>query len=94
MTEEQYNKLKPYETHLQMAYYSNCIRCVEAGEVRGMESIYNELGYKLHNRTCGECVLTMCKVLGKLYFTFALPKSKENDKEAKRKKTNASKAES
>lgn len=90
ISENIYNQLKPYETHLKTAYNSGYIRCLAANEVKKLESIYSQLGYKLSNRNCGDCVLTMCKILGGLYFAYK-PLKLEQNEETKRKKTSPSK---
>lgn len=87
-----YNQLKPYEAHLKTACNSGYIRCLAANQVVELESIYNHFGYKLANRNCGDCVLNMCKTLGKLYFAYE-PLKQEQNETTKRKKTSSSKVE-
>jgi hypothetical protein len=93
MNKSQYERLKAYELYLHTAYYSSYIKCLTASEMKELESIYRELGYKLHNKHCGECILSMCKRLGNLYFTYQL-NQETNGKEGKRKKTSTQKTES
>ena len=67
LTDEQRERLKPYESYLMTAYNLNYIRSLPMKDALTIKSVYVELGLGNPNLHCPKCVLNICKTLGKLY---------------------------
>ena len=72
LTQEQRERLKPYETFLHTAYYGNYTTGIFRKDVLAIFEVYNE-ARKMHlteaNASCNGCVLEACRWLGMHYFT-------------------------
>ena len=66
---EQFETLKPYEQHFETAK-GDYVRGLYTKDVMVMETVYNQLGYRLESRSCPSCVLGMVKVLGDYYYSY------------------------
>lgn len=69
MTSDQTETLKPYESYLRTAVRSNYVRSLPMKDAKLLADIYISLGHTKPNLSCGKCVLNMCKVLGREYFS-------------------------
>lgn len=68
LSKKQISILKPYECHFKSAQ-SGYIRGVYQVDINIMQPIYESLGFHLGSPNCSQCVLTMCRDLGKIYFS-------------------------
>ena len=86
LTQEQYEKLKPYEKHLINAYRSSYVHMSGADFVK-VSKIYDEVFESpLTNKQkgCNTCRLNALRKLGELYVNYNKP---EEEKEEEKKKT-------
>lgn len=67
LTNEQRERLKPYESYLMTAYNFNYVRSLPMKDAVKIKNVYTELGLGNPNLSCPKCVLSICKTLGKLY---------------------------
>lgn len=82
MTKEQYNILKQYEKHFSTARYGY-VRGIYSSDIQLVSPIYAQLGYKLSNPNCGECILVMFKNLGIEYNKYINNKNERTEKKNK-----------
>ena len=76
MTQEQYNRLQPFERHLLTATKANYVTAVYRKTAAELIGVYNEIfKTKKTVTTCNACILEVCRKLGKLYFEFQTEKS-------------------
>lgn len=68
LTEEQYNRLKKVEKHLQRAVQNYCYGLFKQ-DYDIMISVYREIGGKKNlSYSCSTCCLVLAKELAKLYY--------------------------
>lgn len=69
-TEEIYEMLTPYRTHLYTATYGNYVRFKSIQEKKELAAIYTKHFNKKSrlDKGCGGCTLNEMKQLGRLYF--------------------------
>lgn len=75
--------LKQYEDRFRTALNSNYVRNIPSSDVERMTLIYynvtgNKLGYVAN---CGSCILSICKSVGRLYFSQVNNNEKKDDKQ-------------
>ena len=81
MTEEVYQRLKPFEKHLRRAYYGNYLYGINKADYDIIFAAYRELGGKEGLwYTCNVCLLKLLKIMGGLYYPYAAIKGTENHK--------------
>lgn len=70
MTQKDVERLEPFEDHLHRAVYSDCLRYPGRAGVALMDEVINasEGVYLNTDSSCGRCVLSLLKRVGKLYF--------------------------
>lgn len=72
MTQEQYERLKPYEKHFDTAYHSNYLRNLGMTVAGELDTLYTEIigpGSKLKSG-CSRCVLESVKELAQRYYSY------------------------
>lgn len=69
ITDEEMEQLQPYEQHLHSALYADYVVGLGTVASTTLFDIYNRLfpDYQT-NRSCGWCVIHVCKGLAKLYY--------------------------
>lgn len=88
ISNEQYERLKPYVAHLRRGLNDYCYGLFQK-DFDILLELYKELGGKERLRySCNVCCLRLCKFLAKLYFEFEkqLTETKEEVKEEKKKR--------
>lgn len=85
LTQEQYEKLKPYEKQLMNAYRNSYVH-MSGADFEKVTKIYDEVFQPLNNRQrgCNTCRLNALRKLGELYANYNKP---EEEKEEEKKKT-------
>lgn len=70
LTQEELDKLAPYEQNMRTALHSKYLRNVGRTGLAVMIPIYERVtGYRIHvNDTCGACILDFLQRLGRIYF--------------------------
>lgn len=70
LTQEELDKLAPYEQNMRTALHSKYLRNVGRTGLAVMIPIYERAtGYRIHvNDTCGACILDFLQRLGRIYF--------------------------
>ena len=70
LTQEELDKLAPYEQNMRTAVRSKYLRNVGRSGLAVMIPIYERAtGYRIHvNDTCGTCILDFLQRLGRIYF--------------------------
>ena len=70
-TQNDYDKLTPFISHLQRGYYGHYFYALTRKDFNALVEIYKDLGFtqKL-DYSCGRCILELTKKLGGLYFQF------------------------
>jgi hypothetical protein len=73
LNKKQIKILEPYSHHFQTAKLGY-IRGIYYSDIQSVLPIYTELGYRLTNPNCGECVLVMFKKLGEIFEKYKIEK--------------------
>lgn len=70
LTQEEIDKLAPYEQNMRTALHSKYLRNVGRTGLAVMIPIYERAtGYRIHvNDTCGACILDFLQRLGRIFF--------------------------
>ena len=70
LTQEELDRLAPYEQNMRTALHSKYLRNVGRSGLAVMIPIYERAtGYRIHvNDTCGACILDFLQRLGRIYF--------------------------
>lgn len=76
LNDDQFNRLRPYESYLATAIGCNFVRSLPMSDAVEIKKVYTELGLGSPNLSCGKCVLNICKRLGELYYI----KKEQNEK--------------
>ena len=86
-TNEDYEKLKPFEAHLTRGFYGRYIYGLRKGDFSKLVETYQDLGYAAHTMdySCNRCLMQLTSTLGKLYFDYK-KKMEENPEPAKNAK--------
>ena len=83
MTKEIYEKLQPYEAHLQRGYYGRYYYGLRRTDFNRLVEIYRDLGFsQTMDYSCGRCILTLTSTLGRVYFEYK-KKMEENPEPVK-----------
>lgn len=83
LTENQYNRLKPYEEHLHRAFYGQYVFGMMASEAKELFEIYNEIFKKNEKSTsCGRCRLNVATALGRLFYEYTPEEAPESTEKA------------
>jgi hypothetical protein len=84
-TQEDYEKLMPFEPHLQRGCFGKYYYGLRRTDFNAMLDVYRSLGYtQSMDYSCGRCILQLTTTLGKPYFEFK-KKMEEKAKNTKRK---------
>lgn len=78
LTKAQYTALEPFQNHFATAK-GNYLRGLYSRDVIVLKGIYEALGYRLENESCGSCVLTMVKILGEIFSKNKPPRSRNQN---------------
>lgn len=94
MTATQFKTLEPYEKHFATAANSY-IHGIYHSDITLLEPIYTQLGFRLDNVNCADCILTMFKRLGKAYNEYhrRVEARSESTNKVKKDKSNGGKTE-
>lgn len=90
-TNEDYEALKPIESHLQRGYFGRYYYALRRPDFNKLVEIYRSLGgTQAMDYSCGRCILTLTSTLGRVYFDYKKqleenPQPAEPAKNAKRK---------
>ena len=83
LTKEIYEKLQPFESHLNRGYYGRYYYALRRSDFNKLVEIYRDLGFgQAMDYSCGRCILTLTSTLGKVYFEYK-KKMEENPEPVK-----------
>lgn len=70
-TQQDYEKLQPFEAHLNRGYYGKYYYALRRNEFNRLVEIYRDLGLtQAMDYSCGRCILQLTSTLGKIYFEY------------------------
>ena len=71
MTKEIYEKLQPFESHLNRGFYGKYYYALKRPDFKKLVEIYRSLGFsQAMDYSCGRCILTLTSTLGRVYFEY------------------------
>lgn len=71
MTKEIYEKLQPFESHLNRGFYGKYYYALRRVDFNKLVEIYRDLGFgQAMDYSCGRCILTITSTLGRVYFEY------------------------
>ena len=83
LTKEIYEKLQPFESHLNRGYYGRYYYALRRSDFNKLVEIYRDLGFgQAMDYSCGRCILTLTSTLGRVYFEYK-KKMEENPEPVK-----------
>lgn len=83
MTKEIYEKLQPFEPHLNRGFYGKYYYALRRTDFNKLVEIYRDLGFtQAMDYSCGRCILQLTCTLGKAYFEYK-KKMEENPEPVK-----------
>lgn len=90
MTQEQYEKLKQYESHLYTAKNCDYVRGLTAQTVKELADLYEEIISKNNNGLksgCSRCRLRSLKDLARVFYQYQEAQAKEQEKAQEEEET-------
>lgn len=85
-TQQDYEKLQPFEAHLNRGYYGRYYYALRRSDFNKLVEVYRSLGMtQAMDYSCGRCILTLTSTLGRVYFEYK-KKMEENPEPAKNAK--------
>ena len=87
MTKEIYEKLQPFESHLNRGFYGKYYYALRRPDFNKLVEIYRSLGFtQAMDYSCGRCILTLTSTLGRVYFEYKNKMEENAKQEAKNAK--------